>query len=70
MLDDFLTPERIEGVEVYTSFSTAPAEFIYGTCGVILFWTRPGGREGGDPWSWRKVLIGLGVAVGLILWIA
>ena len=69
MLDDFLTPDRIEGVEVYTSFSTAPAEFISGTCGVILFWTRRGGREGGDPWSWKRVLVGLAVAVGLIIWI-
>ena len=69
MVDDFLTPDRIEGVEVYTSFSTAPAQFISGTCGVILFWTRQGGREGGEPWSWKRVLVGVGVAIGLVAWI-
>jgi hypothetical protein len=68
-LNDFLTPDRIEGVEVYSSLSTAPVQYISGNCGVILFWTRRGGREGGEPWSWKRVLVGLGVAVGLVLWI-
>ncbi len=68
-LDDVLTPERIEAVEVYTSLSGAPAQYISGHCGVILLWTRRGDREGGEPWHWKRVLLGLGVAVGLILWI-
>lgn len=68
-LNDFLSPDRIEGVEVYTSHATVPAQFRSGMCGVILFWTRRGGREGGDPWSWRRMLLGFGAAVGLILWI-
>ena len=68
-LNDFLTPERIEGVEVYSSISTVPAQFHSGTCGVILFWTRRGAREGGEPWGWRRMLLGVGIAVGLMLWI-
>jgi hypothetical protein len=68
-LDDFLTPDKIEGVEVYTSFSAAPAQYLAGSCGVILFWTRRGDRENGEPWHWKRVLIGLGAAVALILWI-
>ncbi|MCJ7627800.1 MAG: Plug and carboxypeptidase regulatory-like domain-containing protein [Longimicrobiales bacterium] len=68
-LDDYLSPERIEGVEVYSSFSTVPTQFLSGMCGVILFWTRPGGREGGEPWGWKRMLLGFGIAVGLILWI-
>jgi hypothetical protein len=68
-LDDFLSPERIEGVEVYSSFSTVPAQYHSGMCGVILFWTRRGDREGGEPWGWKRVLLGLGIAVGLILWV-
>lgn len=67
-VDDFLTPDRIEGVEVYTSFSTAPVQYIMGTCGVILFWTRRGERGEGEPWHWKRVIIGLGAAVALILW--
>ena len=68
-LDDFLTPDRIEGVEVYSSFSAAPVQYLAGTCGVILFWTRRGDRGNGEPWHWKRVLIGLGAAVALILWI-
>ncbi|MGD8277912.1 MAG: carboxypeptidase regulatory-like domain-containing protein [Gemmatimonadota bacterium] len=68
-LDDFLTPDRIEGVEIYSSFSAAPVQYISGTCGVILFWTRRGNREGGEPWHWKRVLIGAGAAIALILWI-
>ncbi len=29
------------------------------TAECILFWTRRGGREGGEPWSWKRVLLGL-----------
>jgi len=68
-LDDYITPERIEGIEVYTSFSTVPAQYHSGMCGVILVWTRQGGREGGEPWGWKRTLLGFAVAVGLVLWI-
>lgn len=68
-LDDYLTPERIEGVEIYSSFSTAPVQYVSGTCGVILFWTQRGDRGEGEPWHWKRVLIGVGAALALILWI-
>jgi hypothetical protein len=68
-LDDYITPERIEGMEVYSSFSTVPVQYHSGMCGVILLWTRRGGREGGEPWSWKRVLLGFGAAVGLLVWI-
>ena len=68
-LNDFLLVDLIEGVEVYSSFSSAPAQYTSGICGSILFWTRRGGREGGEPWSWKRVLLGIGAAAGLILWI-
>ncbi len=68
-LNDFLTPARIEGVEVYSSISTVPAQFHTGTCGVILFWTQRGERGDGKPWGWLRMLLGVGVATGLMLWI-
>jgi hypothetical protein len=68
-MNDYITPDRIEGIEVYSSFSTVPAQFRAGMCGVILLWTRQGGGEGGGPWGWKRVLGGLAVAVGLMLWI-
>jgi len=66
-LDDFLLVDRIDGVEVYSSFSSAPAQYLSGICGSILFWTRLGGNEGGEPWGWKRVLVGFGLAFGLIL---
>jgi hypothetical protein len=43
-IDDFLKPDMIEGVEVYTSVASAPHELAApGNCGVVAFWTRPVG---------------------------
>lgn len=68
-MNDYITPDRIEGIEIYSSFSTVPAQFRAGMCGVILLWTRQGGREGGEPWGWKRILGGFAVALGLLLWI-
>ena len=65
-IDDMLSPGQIEGVEVYTSASAAPARYNEGTgCGVVLFWTRTGYDEEGRPWNW-KLLAAAAAAVGLI----
>lgn len=68
-MNDYITPDRIEGIEVYSSFSTVPAQFRAGMCGAILVWTRQGGGDEGEPWGWKRVLGGLALAVGLVLWI-
>ncbi|MGH7502433.1 MAG: TonB-dependent receptor plug domain-containing protein [Longimicrobiales bacterium] len=65
--DEFLAPQALEGVEVYTSFANAPAQFISGSCGVVLFWTRRGSSDGGAPWRWKRMLVGAGAAALLIL---
>jgi hypothetical protein len=60
-LDDVLSPQDIEGVEVYSTGSTAPVQFYDpSACGVILFWTRPGGSTDGERFSWRRLAVGLG----------
>jgi hypothetical protein len=65
-LDDVLNPQDIEGVEIYSTGSTAPIQFYDpSACGVILFWTRPGGGTGGERFSWRRMTVGLGVAAVL-----
>jgi hypothetical protein len=64
-LDDILTPQDIEGVEVYSMGGTAPVQFADpGACGVILFWTRAGGSDG-ERFAWRR--IGLGLAALAVL---
>jgi hypothetical protein len=68
-IDDILSPQDIEGVEVYTMGGTAPVQFADpGACGVILFWTRPGGSDG-ERFAWRRLGLGLAavVVLGLLL---
>lgn len=63
-VDAMLTPDMLEGVEVYTTAGTAPATIhARGTCGVVAFWTRRG--EGGR-WNWTKFVAAAGV-LGLLL---
>lgn len=69
-LDDFLTPGTIEAIEVYPSHAVAPVEYVSGSCGVILIWTRRGSGEDGEPWQWKKMLAGAGAALLVIFLIA
>ena len=68
-VDWLLDPSQLEGVEVYSRASFAPAQYGAGNdCGVILFWTRAG--EEGRDWNWKRVtvgLAGLSVFLGLLL---
>lgn len=64
-IDHLLTPSMIAGVEIYNSVSAAPTQYRIGTCGVLVFWTRRGTGEGGRPFRWKEILIGVGAAVGL-----
>jgi hypothetical protein len=65
-LDDILNPQDVEGVEVYSTGSTAPVQFYDpSACGVILFWTRPGGSTDGVRFAWRRLAAGLGALVVL-----
>lgn len=61
-VDELLTPEMIEGAEIYASPATAPAELMapFSDCGVVALWTR--GGEGGRPFSWKR----LGIAALLV----
>lgn len=64
-IDDMLSIDALEGVEVYTSSAGAPPQFTEsGTCGVILFWTRQG--EAGEKFSWKRLLAGVGILAAII----
>lgn len=53
-IDDFLSPELLEGVEVYRGSAGVPAELAsWDSCGVVAFWTRPGS---GTPLTWKRLL--------------
>jgi Carboxypeptidase regulatory-like domain/TonB-dependent Receptor Plug Domain len=66
-IDDLLSPNFLEGVEVYTGIGGAPVEYSDSNCGVILFWSRSA-REG-RPFSWKRLLAGV-AAAGLMIFIA
>ena len=46
---DFLSPQSIEGIEVYSGISQIPPQFMgsrgLGSCGVIVVWSREGERR-------------------------
>ena len=46
-IDDAVSPQSIEGIEIYRGLSTVPAEFLNpdADCGVIAIWTRRGGDQ-------------------------
>jgi hypothetical protein len=64
-VDDLLTPDMLEGVEVYTSVAGVPSPLTpHGSCGVVAFWTR---RDGRGPWKWEKLAIGAGAFLLMVL---
>lgn len=44
-IDDAVSPNSVEGIEIYKGLGTVPAEFLNpdAVCGVIAIWTRRGG---------------------------
>jgi hypothetical protein len=61
-VDDFLKADMLEGIEVYTAFTSAPSPIhALDGCGVVAFWTRP---VIPGTWSWKKAAAG---AVGFVL---
>ncbi|HEX6308539.1 MAG TPA: TonB-dependent receptor plug domain-containing protein [Longimicrobiales bacterium] len=65
---DVLTPEELEGVEVYRSRNEIPTELARGdVCAVVALWTRVG--TPGPTWTWRRVLAVTAVIGGLTLYV-
>jgi hypothetical protein len=65
-VDAFVNVPSLEGVEVYTSAAQVPNVFVssFNSCGVVAFWTKPAAT---GKWSWRKMAIGLGVFLLLVV---
>lgn len=64
---DYVTPEMIEGIEVYRGASETPARYRdRGGCGTILIWTRAG-RASGGRLDWKRVSLGVALIFGMIV---
>jgi len=61
-LDDILSVNDLEGIEIYSG-STTPMQYSRSSCGTVLAWTRDPGTGDGKPWSWKRV----GAAAGFLL---
>jgi hypothetical protein len=68
-IDDLIQSSALEGVEVYSSFTSVPAEYQTSNgCGTILLWSRAG--ESGGKRGWLRHAIGaagIGVLTLLVL---
>jgi hypothetical protein len=64
-LSSWFHPEMIEGIEIYPTATSAPADMRTEGCGVIAIWSRHDAGNGA-PLTWRRVLIATGL-IGLIL---
>lgn len=60
-MDAMLSPDHLEGVEVYQG-SEVPPQFGTTSCGVVVIWTHvPNPGTTGRGWSWTRFLIAVGV---------
>lgn len=64
--DEFLTPDHIEGIEVYAG-AQIPVEYSARACGAILVWTRMPDVPQGSPFSIRRTLAVLGGVAAFIV---
>jgi hypothetical protein len=67
-VDDFLTPNSLEAIEVYRGAGGTPGEFQQpGTCGAVVFWTRTGAGEDAEKFSWKRIAFAGGVVALIVL---
>lgn len=64
-VDEILAVQDVEAMEVYRG-ATVPVEFSRGSCGAVVVWTREPG-QGTRPFSWRRLLAGVGFVAGALL---
>jgi len=65
-VDMVLAPGDLAAVEVYHG-SEVPPRFGSAGCGVVVFWTHLPNPGSGEPWSWTKLMVALGVFGGSFL---
>lgn len=64
--DEFIRAGDVEGIEVY-GLASAPALFSDSRCGTVVIWSRDPGAPRDGRGGWRRLLVGVGLATGLIL---
>lgn len=64
-VDDYFSPDHLEGIEVYRNPMELPPQFTgSGECGAIVFWTRQGEPSRGGGW---RYLVGSAAVIGMMI---
>lgn len=66
-LDTYVAVQTIEGIEVYKGPHSTGRFVDRSGCGLVLVWTKRGEVDAGRPFSWTRLLVGLGLVAGLLL---
>lgn len=66
-LDAMITPDQLEGVELYNNATLFPPRYANrGFCALAMFWTRQD-LEGARPLTWKRLLAAGGILAGILL---
>ena len=66
-VDDIMPADNLEGLEVHGA-ATVPIQFRGNPCGAVVMWSiDPSVLEEGEPFSWKRLLLGGFVVLGLFL---
>lgn len=66
-IDDHVSPDMVEAIEVYTSLAMVPPQYGPSRCGVVLVWLRPAVPPEPDPRRGRNRLLRGAAALGAFL---
>lgn len=67
-LDDLVTLEELEGVEIYRWRNEMPTELAWGdVCSAVAFWTRSRHQPPGRIAFWRRLVVAGGLVAGALL---
>lgn len=66
-LDTYLDVHNLEGIEVYKGMHSPGRFFDPAGCGLVLAWTKRGEGDPDRPFSWLRLLAGLGLIASLFL---
>ena len=65
-LDQILSPEDVEAIEVYRGAGEVPVQFGPETCGAVVIWTRQSLPEPGEGGALKRMLAAAVLAVGIL----
>ena len=67
VLDDLFPVSGVEGIEVYHG-AAAPMEYVGMTsCGVVMLWSGDPSTGRGSPFTWTRLLVGVGFGALAVL---